>query len=432
MNDDRITLLARPGPAPRPDLESMELPPDAITARFAGARRRGHPGYLWPDIPVDRWQAAQAAIGTVTRSILRERVPVRLELPSGVGSRTMGVAAFTSGMGPLLGHWIEAGTVIADHDTGALLALHLDQSRKRFERAERFGIRAVHLLHAAGDVVVLKGLHTARAYFPEPGTRPMADIDLLISERSVDAAERTLRGAGFTPTTGLRRPYRRDWTTDSRRLPRSLDIDHAENPISLDLHASLARVFAGTRLVDLAPGGVSTEPWDLAGDLGRVLRQPLLTAFLALHASEELHQLRLVRLYELVTVIRRDLGRERLLWSALTELLRSTETLRFTYPALALAERLAPGTVSPDLLGNARSAATRLMRGVVDALEPETALRLHRRSVIERFMWAATPAEALRCISAAARPGQTNAAPLGRVLVERFFRVVRGRLSMRP
>lgn len=420
-------------PAPHGTVASMELAPETTRARFAWARRQGHPGFLWPEIPIDRWYAAQSAIGAVTKAVLRDDAPVHLGLPSGITSRTLGVAAFTSGMGPLLGHWITTGRVTSDDETRALLALHLDQSRKRFERAERFGTRAVRLLRRVDEnVVVLKGLHTARAYFPEPGTRPLADVDLLISERAVAAAERTLRDAGFSPTTGLRAPYRRDWGTSPQRLPRSLEIDHVDNPMTLDLHASLTRVFAGTRMVDLAPAGVQTEPWDLAGDGVRILTQPLLTAFLALHASEELHHLRLVRLFELISVIRRDLECERLGWSALTELLRSTGTLRFTYPAFALAEKLAPTTVSRDLLSAARDAATRLMRRVVDALEPEAALRLHRRSILERVMWAATPAETLRCVSAAWHPGRTNASPLRQVLAERFFRVVRGRVSVRP
>jgi hypothetical protein len=424
--------------APKPplsplDITEFELDPETVRDRFQWARRHGHPAYLWPDVSFEAWKAATAVLGRVTRKMVASHDLVRMEVPADLTSRALGIAAFATGMGPLLGHWLETDRLETDPGTAALLALHLDQGRKRFARVERLAIDTVPLLRRADpDAVLLKGFHTAREYFPEPGTRPVADVDVLIAEPSVERAERALEDAGFIATTTLRLPYRRDWVRSKPRLPRSLEVDHEDNPIALDLHGSLARVFSGTRRVDLATAGLATTPWKFGDVPTRVLAQPLLTAFLAMHASEEIHHLRLVRLFELITVIRRDTANGRLEWQALSDLFAATASARFCYPALALAEKLGPETVAPQILADARAASSHMMRRVVDRLEPETCLRLDSRSLAERFMWAATPADALRCAAFALRPGRTNAAPLGRVLSERFFRVIRGRVSMRP
>ena len=75
--------------------------------------------------------------------------------------------------------------------------------------------------------------------------------------------------------------------------------------------------------------------------------------------SGELFSSRLLRLVELVLVIRKDDERDPLDWAAVTEHLRSANALRFAYPAFTLVERLAPGTIDERALGARRCCTMR-------------------------------------------------------------------------
>jgi hypothetical protein len=90
----------------------------------------------------------------------------------------------------------------------------------------------------------------------------------------------------------------------------------------------------------------------------RVLRQPLLLAYLAVHASSHFYSIMQIRLVELILVARKDFAGRPDLWRALDELVERTGTGRFVFPALDLAERLVPGTIDPLLLEHVTAAAS--------------------------------------------------------------------------
>src|SRR5690606_25676834 len=158
--------------------------------------------------------------------------------------------------------------------------------------------RALDTLARAGiPGTVLKSAHTARAYFPEPATRPAADLDLAVPAGEFVAAERALLHAGYT--LQKRQPYPRQSTWIPPGAPtrlRSLALVHAEDPYTLDLHASLDRDFFGIRTVRFGPLDAGTRPWPEMHPAARALTQPLLLAYLAVHASQGLHNLTLLRL----------------------------------------------------------------------------------------------------------------------------------------
>ncbi len=214
-----------------------------------------------------------------------------LETPAGVGARTLGVAAFTSGMGPLLGHWIESGALTAEPELAALLGLHLHHGRERARLLTEELHRAVSLLAQAGIIpIVIKGMHTGAVYFPEPGTRPASDIDLVVGPAEAEAAGAALFAAGYEETNRQSRPYKSDWVPPgASRTLRSLEVTHRDNPLTLDLHTTLDRNFFGVGTVAFGPLGDSATRRHTVGDAQvRVLEQPLLTASLAAHASEGL------------------------------------------------------------------------------------------------------------------------------------------------
>ena len=95
----------------------------------------------------------------------------------------------------------------------------------------------------------------------------------------------------------------------------------------------------------------------------------------------------MLRLIELVFVIRRLEQEDRLSWDEFLALSERTGNLSCSYPALELARRLAPGLVPDSILDKLKRDAPRAVRLVVEPLTPATCQRVLRNSFRERFMW---------------------------------------------
>jgi hypothetical protein len=316
-----------------------------------------------------------------------------------------------------------------------VLARHLEQGRRRIERITA-GVRpALAALHAAGLApAVVKGFHTAHAYFPEPGARPIADVDVVVAPPNVPRAEQALREAGYVPSVVVATPYKRDWyPQDDDGRTRSYELWHARDRWKLELHDGLN--FEHTRPYDVSLGAGS--PVDGAGSVRggpvRVAGPPLLVAQLAPHHYGEPYASRLLRLVELTLVVRRDRALGLLDWDAVRELLERSGALRFTYPAFALVEQLAPGTVDASLLARVRRASTRLTRRVTDGLTPTAPIVPDGVSLAERLMWTSGPVDTIRRIGLMAMPvpGQTWRHSL-LIYHGRLRRLLAGRVSLRP
>jgi hypothetical protein len=346
---------------------ALDLPPDEAPRRVREARMRGEPRWLWPELPVPLWRAATAEVVRATRDVLAGR-PAALDAEGRIGAEALGIAAFLSGTGPLLGHWMEHGALAADGDAAELFALHLAHGRARAERMERVLDDALAALAAAGvEAIVCKGMATARTLFPEPGARPMGDMDLVVPPSAIDAAERALADAGWVRQAGdyERRPYHADWVPrDDDGAVRSLDLLHRDNPLALNLrdgfarHAPLGRVRLGW------PAPADTVPLPGVRAPVRALAGPFLVAHLAAHASEQRESLLPIRLVELVLAFRAGLDP-----AALDAFLRARRMGHRVYPAIALAERMAPGTVDARLMAALSQAAGARLRRTIAGLD---------------------------------------------------------------
>jgi len=368
----------------------------AQLARYAMTKDAGD---LWPEVSASAFRAAQREMARVTARVLAGAPsPVRLELPRDADTRALGVAASAAGMGPLLGFWCATGRVDAQQSVLDLLARHLDHGRQRAARLRRELERILVPLADRGiEVLVLKGTDTSYRYFPEPGTRPSSDLDLLVSPHDVAAARTVLRDLGFAeegPGHGDR--YRSTWTPPGVGGVRSLELAHVDNPWSVDLHVSLDREMFPARPMTFGtptPEPRDGEVWQEFSRPVWVLREPLLLAYLAAHTSSHFYAITLVRLVELVLVVRRDFGEDD--WPAFADLVRRTATGRFVFPSLYLAEQLAPGTMDAVTLEQVEAVAPRWLRKRVHATTPASAQRLHPYPFRERFLWATTLTELL-------------------------------------
>lgn len=411
-----------------------DLAPGEAAARFDAARRRGEPAWPWPEMERAAWRGSLRVLERAASALLAGTRRVVLPVPAGGrdGVLALSLAAYTSGLGPWLGAQLEGGSLHADGDVARCLAVHLDHSRRRWVRLDAALNEVLAALSGTCSPVVLKGAHTARRYFAEPALRPMSDLDVYVGMAAVSAAESALAAAGFAEHRGRRRrsPHRSEWRAPGAPLElRSLLYCHAEDPFDIDLHGSADIDFFGVARVPfdaVFPHHAEPAPW--SRDAG-VPRQPLLAAHLAVHASHGLHGLTLIRLLELVLVLRADM-RGPGDWNDLRDVLRMLEAERFAWPALALAERLAPGTVDADTLRACAAAAPPRLRRFVDGIEPHEAQRLHGLALGERFIWCNGAGEHVRRAVHMALPGGTRAR-LASIYATRAWRLVRGRVSLR-
>jgi hypothetical protein len=379
---------------------------EEIDRRLALFARTRHARDLWPDVPVSAFRAAEVELARVAAAVLSGAPsPVALRVPSsaaaGTGTRALGVAAFAGGVGALMGFWCETGRVAAEPAVAVLFATHLDHGRRR---AARLRQELEHVVAALAehrvDVWVLKGMHTGYRYFPEPGTRNSTDIDLLVRPDDWLAARDVLRGLGLVETGHPSQPRVSAWEPPvAQRVP-TLGYVHADGPWAVDMHRSLDRLpFEGLETGLGSPDSSAGEVWEEFGRPVRVLAQPLLLAYLALHASSHFYGMMQVRLIELVLVARRDFAGHAERWEAFGDLVARTGSGRFVFPVLDLAERLVPGTIDGRVLSQIARAAPRRLRRLVRRMTPATAQRLHPYPALrERFVWLASLREVLAAL----------------------------------
>jgi hypothetical protein len=392
---------------------------------------RNDPHALWPGLRVSALQPAADDIGHAAARIVRGD---RSELGMGPAhdTRALGVAALLSGTGPLLGHWLERGLLDVRDDVAALLAEHLWHGRRRAERIA-IGMQPVLVGFAAAGVtpVALKGFHTAREYFPEPGTRPFGDVDLLVRQDEIPRAITVLRELGFVSEHDVPGPYKRNWSPPDDPESRNASFERwdARTRWKLELHS-------GLMFGNLDEAGVTLNlDWNMTRTLMdgsvpvRGLAQPLLLAALAIHASGEWYSMRLLRLIEQVLVIRQDIQTDSLDWRALEDLLTRTRTLHFAYPTFALVEQLAPGTIDAQLLARARGSSTRRLREITDWLTPTAPILYSHVSIKERLMWSDSPWRSARRLLGMLMPAPNQPwRVVLRIYRQRITRLLAGKL----
>jgi hypothetical protein len=415
-------MAARPEDAPPADLEERSL----------AWQVTGDPARLWPGLDPRGLAPAAAAIELCVRAMLDGRSS-SLGAADGRDAAAIGIAGMVTGTGPLLGYWVERRRLDVHDDLARLLARHLDHGRRRIERVRREVTPALSALVNAGVTpIVIKGFHTAQAYFPEPGVRPLADVDVIIRPQEVERAEAALALAGFVGDPPLHRPYKRPWMPSGMdRRTWSLEFWHARSPWWLELHDAPSFGQLLLHRVTLEHPADHVVSWD-AGLPLRVPETPHRIAILATHLSGELYGMRLLRLVELILVVRREREHGKLDWAAVEMVLKRSGALRFAYPALALAEHLAPGTMETGILARARAASTRFGRAVVEQLTPGTPLLQERVSLAERLMWASGPIQIMRrLVQMVMPPADTPLPHVFRVYQGRLRRLLAARLSWR-
>jgi hypothetical protein len=378
----------------------------SVAARVQAYARTGDPSTLWPGLTETARVAALHDIGRVTRAVLAGAVGVQVDPHDMHATYALLIAGHTSGIGTLLGKWIADGIAVARDDVARGFSIQLAHARRRADRIAREVGPALDALDACGvKPVAMRGFHTSRVYFEEPGLRRMADVDLLVLPRQIRQAEAALREIGFRPTTPVLHPYRRDWIgPEVSSEIFSVEVEDERNRWNLDLHASLDRQFHPGAVARLDSELDEVEAIDILDRSVLALRAPLLLLSLACHCSQELHANRLLRLVEIVRVIRAGRASGRLNWDEFLSMTIRTGTARFTYPAFALVEDLAPGTVDARVLALGRRASTWAARHAVARLSPAGGSS-DSRGALRQLMWTRGSVAVLHWLLCAVWPG---------------------------
>lgn len=367
------------------DSSSLNPGEDAAEAsrRVSAFEQSGDPADLWPGLGERARVAAARELERITRQVLSGR---SAQVSGDFDAYALGVAGHTTGMGPVVGRWIEDGRVTAGEDAALVFARHLDHGRRRAARIEREVLPAIDaLLERRIPVVALKGFHTSRAYFDEPGMRRISDVDLLVPPSRVADAEKALASVGFEAQGPAHRPYKRDWIgpgVDRRFF--SVEYADARSSWALELHASLDRVYNAGTAARLDSERDRTTPLIVAGRTLAALQPELLFIYLACHASQELESMRLLRVFELIRVIRD--GSHPLDWARVRLLLEATGAGAFVYPACSLVNDLVPDAVDARVIDAARAASTWAARHAVPRLAPAGG-SLDERGILRQLMW---------------------------------------------
>jgi putative nucleotidyltransferase-like protein len=378
-----------------PELEPAE-PDSEVTERMARFAHSLDLRALWPTLSESALVSARRAVERAVRAVLADAPRVALDPEGQHEPYALSIAAFTSGTGALLERWREEHRLEIAPAARHVFAKHLDHGRRRAARLQR-GVLPVFDALLARDItpVLIKGSHTSLAYCEEPGVRPIADVDIVIPPGRVADAESALQEMGFQATSPALRPYKRHWiaaNVDPRVF--SVERSDAQTRWHLDLHASFDRPFGDGIHARIDGERHSVAPLDVSGRILLAPTQPLLLLVLACQLSADLDSMRLMRLVDLVRVIRTDLQRRKLDWDELLAAFERTGVARYTYPALALAEDLAPGTIDGRVLSRARAACNWAIRSTVDRLTPSGGYADHR-SIVRMFMWANSPLGAI-------------------------------------
>lgn len=288
-------------------------------------------------------------------------------------------AALVHGVAPLLADRLGGGPAWPRLDRGlrGYLAEQLDLNSRRMALILADLAEIQRAASAAGvELLPLKGAALAASYYPAPGLRPMADLDLLVRPADERRLAATMAELGFALVEAT--PRHRTYHRGARRVA-SYEGEHPENPRCVEVHTGVAEHLRGMQmdLTDALWADCSSDdrpsPALVLGRTGKglppgrarygaALPAPgALLQHLLIHTCHNLfsRRLRFIQLYDLALVAPR-LDDDA--WAALLARARATGEGRMFYAPLALAERYLGPLAPAEVMGALASAAPALLR----------------------------------------------------------------------
>jgi hypothetical protein len=306
--------------------------------------------------------------------------------------------------------WRIAQAVAAMQGVSSLLSVELrwkgPESWQRFLREQRVHIAGRHrkitqLLntidsHARRDgvpLVALKGAELHRLDVYEAGERPMADLDLLVSNGDLSATTRLLKDCGYELTFSTWRHHLFESPLTGLQTAVGLG-EHIDNPIKIELHTSIRERLPVSE-TDITPSVFSSAAH--AG-LNPYPSIAALMTHLALHAAGNMraHALRLIQLHDIARLALHFGPGD---WTELLNARPDGRRLWWAVPPLMLTERYYPGTVPPHVIARLSEECPWLLRKAARRQDiGEVSWSNMRVYAFPGIEWSRTPLEALRFI----------------------------------
>lgn len=307
-------------------------------------------------------------------------------------------------LAPMLAHLHGIAPLVAasaDPLPPSLAAVFLRHAQLSAVRAERLLALRDAFLIASRDCgaspIALKGARTVDTLYPEPGLRPMADLDFLCAAADLEACRMAATRLGLVALGGT--PRHAVFGASGARVVAIL-AEHPGNPIKVEVHTRLMERFFGDA-VDVTPA--IQHP---GGQIGHAIHA-------LLHASQHAmaRTLRFCQMIDIGLMFQRF---DRSDWQSLEDALLPLG-LEWVYPPLALAQVYFPGVVDAGVLARARRAAPWLARRAVWRISDLSYSAIGDGGLRVRLRWARRPIQALGApsgafLAAAARrdPGRAN------------------------
>jgi hypothetical protein len=250
--------------------------------------------------------------------------------------------------------------------------------------------------------IALKGsaLHAQGLY--SAGQRPMADIDLLVSDEAASPLCELLRALGYHETFGMFRhrilePRQSELIAGA--VPAFGENEHA--PIKIEVHTHLSERLAAA-VPDISQ---HVLPPALPAGLNAYPSQSALMTHLLLHAAGNVvaHALRLIHLHDIALLGSRLESHD---WEQLLRLRVSGRAMWWAVPPLQLAHRYYHGCVPKDVLTElSRSCPRGLVRLARSQRLSDVSYATLGRESFPGLAWTASLSEKLSCIRTRFRPG---------------------------
>jgi len=274
--------------------------------------------------------------------------------------QTFQVAGRVHGVAPLLRKklaavpWLDEST-----QTWLVEQYHLNSQRLARMQTELQEILALFNRRHI-PLLPLKGSILAPLYYPDPGLRPMADLDVLIHPENFAASAHLLAELGYQQET-IHWKHTEFCKPDNRRVV-STTGEHPDNPRKLEVHLHCRETFGGPTVELTKLMWANAAPGTLLGQPALLPCPEALWLHLLVHATYHLWQGkgRLIHLYDLA-----------LLAPYLTDPQPWLDAVdgRFTYPVLALLKKYFPTAVEDSLLTAQHPRVSHSFRQWVDSLD---------------------------------------------------------------
>lgn len=208
-------------------------------------------------------------------------------------------------------------------------------------------------------VLPLKGSLVSTQYYPDPGQRPMADLDLLIHPGDFEAATRLLAQLGYQAQVDHWKHT--EFVKPENRQVVAREYEHPDNPRKLEVHLHCRESFGGPTVELTDCMWRAAAPGEILGEKTWVVVPEALWLHLLVHATYHWWQGkgRLIQLVDLALVTPQLT--DPLPW------LKRVEA-RYTYPALALLQRYFPNRLDPSLVETQSARVSASFRRWVDSL----------------------------------------------------------------